>query len=178
MLSRLPWDEELPRSWTAAMRPTPVMIPVNIPPFSQRCGGGSGRTSKPVAPGDPGNDSQVGADGFEGGEFERQRVVELGERAAGMGLAGDAQTVADELGGQIQKQLVDKAFAYQGTVELVAGFDMQFVYLTRGEVAQKGGEIHLAVGIGKAGDRGAAGLQGLRLRFVARGGIDPDLAVG
>jgi hypothetical protein len=35
MLSRLPWDEELPRSWTAAMRPTPVMIPVNIRGFSQ-----------------------------------------------------------------------------------------------------------------------------------------------
>ena len=30
MVRRLPWLKELPRSWTAVMRPTPVMIPVNI----------------------------------------------------------------------------------------------------------------------------------------------------
>jgi hypothetical protein len=35
MVRRLPWSKELPRSWTAAMRPTPVMIPVNISSFSQ-----------------------------------------------------------------------------------------------------------------------------------------------
>jgi hypothetical protein len=29
----LPWDKELPRASTALMRPTPVMIPVNIRVF-------------------------------------------------------------------------------------------------------------------------------------------------
>jgi hypothetical protein len=32
-VSRLPWFNELPRLWTATMRPKPVMIPVNIEYF-------------------------------------------------------------------------------------------------------------------------------------------------
>jgi hypothetical protein len=39
MVSRLPWCEELPRLWMATMRPTPVMIPVNMTLFSQGFGG-------------------------------------------------------------------------------------------------------------------------------------------
>jgi hypothetical protein len=35
MVRRLPWSEELPRLWTATMRPKPVIIPVNIAIFSQ-----------------------------------------------------------------------------------------------------------------------------------------------
>jgi hypothetical protein len=38
MVRRLPWSEELPRLWMATMRPKPVMIPVNMPPFSQGIG--------------------------------------------------------------------------------------------------------------------------------------------
>jgi hypothetical protein len=33
MVSRLPWSKELPRLWIATMRPTPVMIPVNMQYF-------------------------------------------------------------------------------------------------------------------------------------------------
>jgi hypothetical protein len=33
MVSRLPWSKELPRLWIATMRPTPVMIPVNMSYF-------------------------------------------------------------------------------------------------------------------------------------------------
>ena len=35
MVSRLPWSKELPRARRSAMRPTPVMMPVNIGVFSQ-----------------------------------------------------------------------------------------------------------------------------------------------
>jgi hypothetical protein len=45
MLSRLPWSKELPRAWRAAMRPTPVMMPVNIRVFSQGLEVLSGRLS-------------------------------------------------------------------------------------------------------------------------------------
>jgi len=34
-VSRLPWCEVLPRLWMATMRPTPVMIPVNMQLFWQ-----------------------------------------------------------------------------------------------------------------------------------------------
>ena len=36
MVRRLPWDKELPSAWMAAMRPTPVMIPVNIGCYFRR----------------------------------------------------------------------------------------------------------------------------------------------
>ena len=35
MVNRLPWVEVLPSGWVAAIWPRPVMIPVNITPFSQ-----------------------------------------------------------------------------------------------------------------------------------------------
>src|SRR6478736_1737542 len=101
MLRRLPWEEELPRSWTAAMRPTPVMIPVNICAFSQRCGGRPARRLKLVPAGDPGDDSQVGADRLEGPEFERHGLAQRRQRAMRKGPAGDAEGVADELRRQV-----------------------------------------------------------------------------
>jgi hypothetical protein len=64
MLRRLPWVEELPRACTATMRPTPVMIPVNMPLFSQGLGrldrsGLQFPDSKGVATRDSGQDTQV-----------------------------------------------------------------------------------------------------------------------
>jgi hypothetical protein len=38
MVSRLPWSKELPRRWIATMRPTPVMIPVNMRYFRREMG--------------------------------------------------------------------------------------------------------------------------------------------
>src|ERR1700753_3676697 len=96
MLSRLPWEEELPRSWTAAMRPTPVMIPVNIGAFSQRSGAAPDSARKAVPAGHPGDDPQVGADRLEGAEFEGLHLGQRGQRAADVGPAGDPKAVADE----------------------------------------------------------------------------------
>ena len=64
MLRRLPWVEELPRAWTATMRPTPVMIPVNMQVFSQGLGrldgpGAQFLDSECVVTGDAGQDAQV-----------------------------------------------------------------------------------------------------------------------
>jgi hypothetical protein len=79
------------------------MIPVNIAAFSQRSDRDPGRTLKLVAPCDSGHDPQVGTDRLARAEFERQCPTEFGQCPASMGLAGDAETFAEELGRHIEQ---------------------------------------------------------------------------
>src|SRR5574343_387638 len=130
MVMRLPWVKELPRSWTAAMRPTAVMIPVNIPLFSQGMGrpaapGSENRGSEAVTSPDLGPQAQVRADAGAVQEFEFHRFVECGQRPD----VHHAPPGTQQLGGQVDQELVHQALAHQRAVELVAGLDMHLVDL-------------------------------------------------
>src|SRR6185369_2879291 len=116
MVRRLPCCKELPRSWTAAMRPTPVMIPVNMAVFSQEWKDRPFRLEL-VAAGNACDQPQVGTDFVAAKEFEPHDLRQVGQRAEVRHLT----PLAHQFGSQIDEQFVDQPFADQRSIELVAG---------------------------------------------------------
>src|SRR3989338_67021 len=118
MVSRLPWSKELPRLWIATMRPTPVMIPVNMALFSQRLRPAMGRADKAglkeVASPDSGHDTQIGPQAVGRAKLEVHRLRKLGNRTK----TGHAAALAYQFRGQVDQKLIDQVFADQRPVEL------------------------------------------------------------
>ena len=88
-----------------------------------------------------GAQAQVAPDRCRLDEFERYPLCQLGQRAD----RSQPHAGTEQLGRQIQQQLVDQALAQQAAVELVAGLDMQLVDAAAGQVLQQLGQIDLGV---------------------------------
>src|SRR2546426_10419294 len=123
MVRRLPWASP-PSGCASPMRPTPLMMPVNMPRLSQRL-----EVCAAVGAGDQ---AQVFANAVDAHPFELQGVVQRCERAKGRHLAAGTE----ELGREVDEELVDQPFANEGAIELVAGLDVQLVDAPRGQVVE------------------------------------------
>jgi hypothetical protein len=81
-----------------------------------------------------------------------QNVREFERIAVGQGLQGPEgrhfAPLAQQRGRQIDQQFVDQAGAQQRGVELVAGFDVQFVHAALRQVTEHRDQVDLVMAIG------------------------------
>jgi hypothetical protein len=128
----------------AAMRPTPVMIPVNIPTFSQRTKfARSGQTLERVPSRDPRHDAQVGAEHVHGLEFQGQHARQRGERAACVDVAGHVEPVPISLGARYTSSSSTQPSRSIEPLSLWPDFDVQLVDAARRQVFQQAGRSTL-----------------------------------
>ena len=123
------------------MRPTPVMMPVNMRAIVAAPRRPRRRRREGVTAGDAGEQAQVGADARRRRRMRsRARCVEPLERPE----RGQAAAAPSSLRREVDQQLVDQAFAQQRAVELVAGLDVQLVDAAPRQVGEHRGQVDLA----------------------------------